>query len=166
MKCDACKAEGLLVIRVPRYPKPVVLTGHVLWVLALLAAIGTAVYAWRSSATSDDPAARAMQNAVTKLEQINAVTPDMIKDFQDDGQISETSLSKLGPDDRVEVDKILSDYKTGALNGTASSDQGWVLWALVFVICGAMFIVGVAMTLRKEKLKCPKCGAVIEVDEG
>jgi hypothetical protein len=166
MRCDTCKGEELTVIKVARYSKPLVAAGYVLWILAVLAAIGAGVYMTRSDAAAEDPGARAVQNAVTKLEQINAVTPEMIKDFQDDGLISETSLSKLGSEDRTEVDKVLSDFRTGALTGTASGQPVWVFWGMVFVVCGAVFIVGLAITLRKEKLKCAKCGALIELDEG
>jgi len=165
MKCDICKGEELLVIKVARYPKPVVVAGFLLWILAALAAAGAVAYLVRSGGVTEDPGQRAVQNAVSKLQQINAVTPEMVKDFQDDGRISETSLSKLGPDDRAEVDQILSDFRTGALNGTDSGQPGWILWAMVFVVCGALFTVGVAITLRKEKLRCAKCGAVIDVEE-
>lgn len=165
MKCDACKSEELLVIKVPRYPKPMVITGYVLWVLAVLAAAGTVVYMQRSGVfgAGENPTDRARQDAVMKLQQINAVTPEMIKDFQDDGQISETSLSKLGPDDRADVDAILTEYRTGGFNSQAGG-SGWLGWGMIFAVWLAVFGVGLAMTLRKEKLKCAKCGVVIEVE--
>jgi hypothetical protein len=164
MTCDTCKTGEVRMIRVQRFSPRLVVVGHVLWILALVAALATGWYQYtsRSAAGTID---LAKENAVSKLRQIDSVTPAMISDFEDDGEISETELSRLGPDDRAEVEKILSDYRTGAFDtgGAGTGAAGWMLYVAVYVLCGAVLIIGVALTLRKELLRCSNCGATVEV---
>jgi hypothetical protein len=165
MTCDKCKTGELQVIRVRRYSSPLVVVGYVLWIVALAAALAVGVSQYRSTQSAGPATDVAKQNAIAKLRQIDAVTPAMISDFEDDGQISETSLSTLNPDDRADVEKILSDYRTGALDtaGGGTGGPGGVVYVTIYVLCGAVFIIGVALTLKKELLQCAACGAVSEV---
>ena len=165
MTCDKCKTGELQVIKRRRYSSPLVVIGYVLWILALAAALGMGGYQYKSARSAAPATDAAKQNAIAKLRQIDAVTPAMIADFEGDGQISETSLSTLNPDDRADVEKIVSDYRSGALNtaGEATGAPGGVLYVAVYVLCGAVFIIGMALTLKKELLQCANCGEVSEV---
>jgi len=164
MTCDTCKTGELQMIRVRRFSSPLVVVGYVLWTLALVAALATGwyQYASRSAAGTTD---LAKENAVSKLRQIDSVTPAMISDFEEDGQISETALSTLNPGDRAEVEKIMSDYHTGALDtaGGGTGAPGRIPYVAGYVLCGALFIMGVALTLKKELWRCRNCGVLTEV---
>lgn len=164
MTCDKCRTGELQTVRVRRYSPSLAVVGYVLSILALAAALAAGAHQYKSaSAAPTDDAPK--QDAITKLRQIDAVTPAMIVDFQADGQISETSLSTLNPDDRSDVDQILSDYHRASLDATGggTNTSGLFLYVVVYVLCGALFIIGVALTLKKEMLQCAACGAVSEV---
>ena len=164
--CDKCKTGELQVIRVRRYSAPLVVVGCALAILALAGALAMGVYQYKAAQSAAPGTDVAKQNAITKLRQIDAVTPAIIADFEGDGQISETSLSTLNPDDRAEVEKIVSDYRSGALDagtGQGAGAPGGVLYVAVYVLCGAVLVIGVALTLKKDLLKCASCGEVSEL---
>jgi hypothetical protein len=170
MQCEKCKTDELLQVKVPRYSFTLLVVGYIVSVVGLLAMAGTTWWAIQQRAASAQAtpsvAEKAKQDAATTLRQIDGVTPEMIADFMDDGQISTTSLERLEPDTRAEVDQVLSDYRKamqgGASEGaTGRGDGEWPLWAIDGV-CLVVFIIGLVMALRKKVWRCGHCGFVAE----
>jgi len=162
MTCDTCKTGEVRMIKVQRFSPRLVVVGHVLWILALVAALATGWYQYTSGSAAGT-IDLAKENAVSKLRQIDGVTPAIISDFEDDGEISETELSRLEPNERAEVEKILSDYRTGVFDTGGAGAAGWILYVAIYVLCGAVLIIGVALTLKKELLRCDNCGVTVEL---
>jgi hypothetical protein len=167
MTCGKCKKGELELAKIRRFPPAVAGIGYGLFIIGLLAALGVGGYLLKygpSGGTSVSAIQAARQETVTKLKQIDEVTPAMIADFDDDGQISASSLDTLNPDARSEVDKILEEYRVATANVPADAmvggSSGWSTWIGVLAACALVLLVGLWLTLRKDAWRCPSCGAL------
>ena len=169
MTCEKCKAGEMQSTRIPRFSAGLTVIGYVLAFLALVGALATAGYLYRSGPAGAPPTTttdRARANAATALRQVEGVTPELAADFEDDGVISETQLSNLTDDARGEVDKILTDYKstiaaTGSGGQSAAGRGGQLVWG-VYLLCAVLFVVGIRWTLKKDAWRCSNCGLVAD----
>jgi hypothetical protein len=166
MTCGKCKKGELELIKVRRFPAAVANIGYGLAALALLAVLGVSGYLYKygPGGTVTSASEVVKQDAVTKLRQIEGVTPAMITDFEEDGQIATASLDALNGDVRSEVDRVLEEYHAATVNLPANatvpgSGGSWATWIAILVACVILLIAGLWLTLSKDAWRCASCGA-------
>lgn len=171
MTCGKCKKGELELIKVRRFPAGVANIGYGLATLALLAVLGVGGYLYRygPGGTVVSAIEVVKQDAVTKLKQIDGVTPAMITDFEDDGQIATASLDALNGDVRSEVDRVLEEYRAATINLPANamittSGGSWSWWIGILAGCVILLVFGLWLTLSKDAWRCPSCGTTTADD--
>jgi hypothetical protein len=172
MTCDTCKVGEVQLITVRRFSRAVVAVGAALWVLAVAGAAGGTwrFYTYRPrEAPRVEPAVRAKEAAVAKLQQLDNLPPAVITAFERQGEVSDQALEQLKPELQAEVELVISDYHhTVRTAPPPEPPPPWwasrLLWA-TWGACLAALAAGFIARLRMDIERCAQCGALFEGDD-